>query len=240
MYSEITFALLEYGETIPTQNLFPTVIPEAAPLVASNPYAFCVAACLDRGTKAEIIWTIPYDIYTTLGHIDPIRLNNYSVDDWSNLIQQLKRRPRYTRDAPRTLYELTHMVVDEYKGNAAQIWEGKTAREVIQTFQSIYGVGPGIANMSALLIEHAFHVEFPDHWNIDIKPDVHTTRVLYRLGVSTALTEKAALEASRKMNAEFPGIIDAALWHLGREYCSASSPNCARCPMRNLCAKRID
>jgi endonuclease III len=64
--------------------------------------------------------------------------------------------------------------------------------------------------------------------------------VLYRLGVSTAPTEKAALEASRKMNSEFPGIIDAALWHLGREFCSASNPDCASCPLRHLCAKRID
>ena len=58
----ITNALLEYGKTVPSEELLPTVIPEAAEIVAKDPYAFCIATCLDRGTRAEIIWTIPYDI----------------------------------------------------------------------------------------------------------------------------------------------------------------------------------
>ena len=62
--------------------------------------------------------------------------------------------------------------------------------------------------MAVLLIEKAFLVQFSDHWNMDIKPDLHTKRVLYRLGASHAETEDAALEASRRMNPEFPGVVD--------------------------------
>ena len=240
MYDNITSALLAYGETVPTAALFPTVVPEAASLVTTNPYAFCVAACLDRGTKAEIIWTIPYDIRTTLGHIAPLRLRAFSQGQWAALLRHLPRRPRYINAAPRTLYELTRLVVDRHAGDAAQIWEGKRAWQVKRTLQSIYGVGPGIANMTVLLIEKAFRIHFPDRQNIDIKPDVHTVRVLYRLGVSTAPTEQAAIVASRAMNPDFPGVVDAALWYLGRMYCFAIAPQCAECPMETLCAKRIE
>jgi hypothetical protein len=52
-------ALLDYGQAFNPAELFPTVVPEAAPLAVSDPYAFAIATCLDRGTKADIIWTIP-------------------------------------------------------------------------------------------------------------------------------------------------------------------------------------
>ena len=190
----ITDALVEFGKTVPADLLLPTVIPEAAYIVAHDPYAFCIATCLDRGTKADIIWTIPYDINIALGHLDPFRINNLSLDDLTRLFARLPRRPRYVNAAPRTLKELTRIVVDEYAGDASRIWKGKHASEVKRTFESIYGVGPGIASMGILLIEKAFAVRFEDHWNMDIKPDVHTTRVLYRLGVSKAETVEAALK----------------------------------------------
>jgi hypothetical protein len=55
----VTQALMDFGTALPASALFPTVIPEAAGIIASDPYAFCIATCLDRGTQAEIIWTIP-------------------------------------------------------------------------------------------------------------------------------------------------------------------------------------
>ena len=49
----ITNALLEYGKTLPPEELLPTVIPEATEIVAKDPYAFCIATCLDRGTRRK-------------------------------------------------------------------------------------------------------------------------------------------------------------------------------------------
>jgi endonuclease III len=235
----ITDTLLEFGKTIPPEELLPTIIPQAAWIVAHDPYAFCISTCLDRGTKAEIIWTIPYDINNVLGHLDPFRIDKLHLDDLTKLFARLPRRPRYTNAAPRTLKELTRIVVEECAGDASRIWKGKHASEVKRTFESIYGVGPGIASMGILLIEKAFAVRFDDHWAMDIKPDVHTTRVLYRLGVSTEQTVVAALEASRRMNPAFPGIVDSALWEIGRRWCRPTNPDCMNCPISSGCAKRF-
>jgi endonuclease-3 len=237
--TDITRALLAFGGAVPASALIPTVVPEAAEIVLRNPYAFCIAACLDRGTKADLIWTIPYDIARVLGHLDPFKIKEMSRDELVALFARLPRRPRYINDAPRTLQELTRIVVDEYRGDASQIWAGKRAIQVHRTFDSVHGVGPGIASMAVLLIEKIFKVRFDDRENMDIKPDVHTVRVLYRLGISPAMTTESALEASRRMNPEFPGIVDAALWEIGRTWCRATNPGCPSCAVNSVCEKRI-
>jgi endonuclease-3 len=237
----VTQALLDCSKSIEAEELFPVMIPEAAEIIATDPYAFSIATCLDRGTKADIIWTIPYDIKQRLGHLDPYLIYKMSLEELADLFSHLPRRPRYVNESPRTIRDLTRIVVEECGGNAARIWTGKHAAEVKRTFLSIYGVGDGIANLAVLLIEQAFPIRFDDldRPRMDIKPDVHTKRVLYRLGMSEREEEIAAIEATRWMNPDWPGALDGALWWIGRNWCTATYPNCSECPVSVVCAKRI-
>ena len=236
---KIANALLEFGKTIEPKELFPVVVPEAGEFNISNPYAFCIAVCLDRGAKADIVWSIPYDIYRYLGHLDPFRICEQSLDELADLFAHLPRKPRYINDAPRTIKELTEKVVNECNGDASKMWNGKTASEVNADFRSIFGVGTGIANMSVLLIEKAYGIRFSDldRPGMDIKADVHTMRVLFRLGVSLVQTENVAIIAARSMNPEYPGELDGPLWIIGRKWCHASHPICYQCPMNSVCQK---
>jgi endonuclease III len=237
--TKITQELLRYGEKVANEELFPTVVPEAAPLIASDPYAFLIATCLDRGTKAEIIWTIPYYTKQELGHLDPKLIYKMTLDDLKNLFARLPKKPHYINAAPRTVQELTRIVVEKYNGNAAKLWESRDAWEVESILESIYGVGEGIANMGILLIEKAFSIEFSDKSFMDIKADTHTMRVLYRLGVSESLDERSAMRTARRMNPTFPGELDNPLWAIGRNWCHAIEPDCLNCVMREVCAKRF-
>jgi endonuclease III len=242
--NKIRESLLDFGKKVSTEALFPTLrpnVPEAAALIANDPYAFAIGVCLDRGTKAELIWTLPYYIKSDLGHLDPRRIDEMSIDELTSLFARLPRRPRYVNDAPRTVRDLTRIVVEECSGDASNIWKDKRAAQVNRTFTSIHGVGPGIANMGVLLIEQAFGVRFNDldHMHMDIKPDVHTVRVLHRLGASAAETSEAAIEATRRINPSFPGELDSALWTIGRRWCSASGPDCEGCPISAVCATAV-
>ncbi|MEA3328080.1 MAG: hypothetical protein U9R53_12390 [Chloroflexota bacterium] len=241
--NDIRNVIITVGKSIPRKELFPTIVEEASNLILSNPYAFSIGVCLDRGIRAEIIWTIPYDIKKELGHLDPKLIYQFSIPELLDLFCRLPRRPRYINDAPRTLQQLTQIVIEECGGNAANFWSEKRAAQVNRTFQSIHGVGPGIANMGVLLIEAAFGVCFDDldRKRMDIKPDVHTKRVLYRLGASKAETEEAAaaLVATRTMNPDYPGELDRGLWWIGRNWCHASSPNCDHCPANSYYKKII-
>jgi endonuclease III len=237
---KITTELISFGKTISKEALLPTVVPEAASLVATDEYAFLIATCLDRGMKADIIWTIPYDIKNELGHLDPYRIYQMSLEELDGLFKRLPRQPRYRTAATKTLHHLTQIVVKQYGGDASKVWKGKTAKETTAMLDSIYGVGPGIASMGALLIEKAFSVQFSDRDEMDIKPDVHTVRVLYRLGASEFPTVESAIKTSRQMNPSFPGEIDGGLWEIGRRWCFSSRPDCPACPMTMLCSKRFE
>jgi len=59
-FPAIASRLLELHDQVDSTYLFPTVEPKSRALIKQNPFAFCAAVCLDRGTKADIIWTIPY------------------------------------------------------------------------------------------------------------------------------------------------------------------------------------
>ena len=231
--------LRSFNQEIDPKELFPTLLPEAADFVLNTPYAFALAISLDRGTKAEIIWTIPYYIYKQLGHLNPSEIDLLSLEQIAEIISKLPKKPRYKTDAPRTIKELTHLVVNKFDGDASKIWLGKSAEEVNETFRSLFGVGPGIANMSVLLIEKAYNIRFSDldRKTMDIKPDVHTMRVMFRLGVTEEISESAAVAAARKLNPDYPGEIDAPLWIIGREWCHAQRPACNQCPMTGICSK---
>jgi endonuclease III len=239
---KIRDALLECNKSFNREILFPTMIPEAALLIATDPYAFLIAACLDRGTLADIIWTIPYDMKRKLGHLDPFLINKMSLEELADLIEKLEWKPRYTNDAPRTIKDLTRIVCEECGGDASLIWKGKRATEVKRTLLRIHGVGEGIANMTVLLIEEAFSIRFNDldRPNMDIKPDVHTMRVLYRLGVNPEVSPQSAIKAARLLNPEFPGALDGVLWWIGRKYCHSSNPACDECCVDKVCQKNID
>lgn len=218
--------------------LFPARHPLASQLIAEDPYAFAMAVVLDRQTKADIIWTVPYDLKKKLGHLDPFRIDKLSLEDLADVFTNLPHKPRFVNDAPRTVKELTHLVVRNYGGDASRIWKGRTAAEVKAIFRNLYGVGPQLANLSVLLIEQRFGIRFSDldHTQMDIKADTHTRRVLYRLGVAWSEEPDAAIHAARALNPSFPGELDPPLWIIGRTWCHASDPDCRNCPVFGVCA----
>jgi endonuclease III len=231
--------LASIGRVLEPDDLLPTLRPEASAFVRQDAFAFCLAACLDRGMPSEVAWTIPHDLKEILGHLDPHQIDVMPREALAEALGRLPRQPRFVNDAPDTLKDLAHIVVDEFAGNAAGIWAQGNAADVKAVFRRVHGVGPGIASMAVLLIEKAFGVRFSDldHAAMDIKADVHTMRVLYRLGAAPAMTVADAIEAARRLNPAYPGEIDGALWSVGRRWCRPQLPDCAGCPMNNLCAR---
>jgi endonuclease III len=209
--------------------------------VEENPFAFALAAVLDRGTKAEIIWTIPYHLAKKIGKLTPQFFVEKSLEELETLFRSLPNKPRYITDAPRTVKELSQIVLDEYEGDAAKIWQGHTSAYVKSVFRRIYGVGPGIASMIVLLLEKDFGIKFTDidHRNMDVKPDVHVVRVFQRMGFIDVPSSEEALRAARKLNPDYPGALDAPVWIIGKKWCSPYEPQCTSCPVKDVCPKKV-
>jgi len=231
--------LLVFGKTINPQELFPVLQNGAASLIEENPFAFALATVLDRGTKAEVIWTIPYYLHKEIGELNPEFFVGKTIDEIERIFQRLPLKPRYINDAPRTVKELSEIVVNEFNSDASEIWNNKSSKEVKTTFQRVHGVGPGISSMAVLLLERCFGIQFNDidHRNMDVKPDIHVIRVFGRLGFISQLNEKEALKAARRLNPDYPGALDAPIWVIGRNWCFADAPQCLHCPINEVCPK---
>lgn len=237
---EMAQRLLALNDQIDREVFFPTVEEGAAELVLDDPYAFLFATCLDRGTKSEIIWTIPWWLHQRWGHFDPVRVRAMSRETLLEAVTAMPRRPRYLTDAPVTIEELTRIVVDEYGGDARALWYRRKSTEFRRTLERIRGVGPGIASMAIQLVDRAFPGEMEESAtdSLDIKADVHTRRVLYRLGIADAKSDAAAIAAARQLRPEHPGEVDGPLWYIGRLWCHPDRPNCAECFMSEVCQRR--
>ncbi len=92
--SAIRDRLLGFARTISAEELTPALVPEAAAFVREDPFAFLLAVSLDRGTKAEIIWSIPYWLRKEIGHLDVARMSRMSVEELAAAIDRLPKKPR--------------------------------------------------------------------------------------------------------------------------------------------------
>lgn len=234
---QILQTLRRVEEGIVLERFFPTLVKGASAFALGNPYAFLIASCLDRGTKSEIIWTIPYDLSKELGHLDVQTVAAMPHSELDTAVRRLPRKPRYINDAAQTILDLSRLVAHHYGGDARQFMSSCSTQEFQNRLKSIKGVGPGLASMTVQLVLRVFGPLFRsiDLPKLDIKPDVHTRRVLFRMGVIKSETDEAAVIGARRLDPACPGTVDAPLWWIGRQWCHATSPNCVNCPMSSCC-----
>ena len=233
--------LLEFNDKIRPQELFEVKESGAAELLESDPFAFALAGVLDRGQKAEIIWTIPFAIKQKVGMLTPQYFLSKTNEELERLFRSLPYKPRYITDAPLTVKGLSKIVVDQFGGETSKIWQNHSAAYVKSVFQRIHGVGPGIASMIVLLLERHFKLRFGDldHQKMDVKADVHVVRVLYRMELIDYPKVQEALEAARRLNPDYPGALDAPLWRIGKQWCKPFSPLCSECIVNSVCPRNI-
>lgn len=232
-------ALLEYRGKQKVGGSF-TGDADADGFLRQNPLAFLMAASIDRGARAESVWKIPFTLNCRLGHLDPNILSQYTIDQMEAILRSLAKKPRYPRQAAQTIVHLSKLVADEFDGNAANIWLGRSPLEVTQTLDRIWGIGPGIAHMTVRILKDEFGYNPPsESWRkVDVKPDVQVRRVFYRSGIAQDKNESTAVHAARQLHPDFPGLLDWPAWEIGRTWCRESNPNCNECPLRGACIKR--
>ncbi len=210
---------------------------DATTLVLEDPYAFLIASCLDRRAKAERIWTIPYDLQQKLGTLDVVDIASRTLNNLDVIIRSLPRKPTLVNDAPRTILDLSQMIRDQFDCRAENVWKDRSPAEFEKDLRSIHGVGSGIASMTTNLLIRRYDNVFSENdlHTVDIKPDIHTRKVLYRLGIAANDSDITAVEAARQLNPPFPGALDGPLWWVGRQWCHPSTPNCEACPLVHQC-----
>jgi endonuclease III len=92
---------------------------------------------------------------------------------------------RYREKLPGWLVAAARIVVDEYAGDAARIWnDHPTARQLQQRLDRFPGIGQKKAAMAVEILDRDLGVSIRELDDSDIAYDVHVRRVLLRTGLA--------------------------------------------------------
>lgn len=140
--------------------------PEADALLARDPLALLVGMLLDQQVPMEWAFTGPYTIATRLGRteLDPYEIAAYDPDDFATLLSKRPAVHRYPGSMARRIQQLCAYLVEEYGGQAAEVWRGvDSGRELRKRLSAIPGYGTRKAQIFVALLGKQFDVR-PEGW----------------------------------------------------------------------------
>lgn len=235
--------LVQHGEellTKPRAFISFTHMPEADTLLNDldhYPHAFVIACLMDRQYKAEKCWLIPYRFQEKLHSFEFARLADLSLDE----VQQLMSQPEALHRLPKVMagifYAAIQRIAQQYQGDASHIWKNSpSSATIVRRFLEFEGAGPKIATMAANILVRDFKVPVSDKYSIDVSVDVQVRRAFERLGlIRKDASNEEIIYAARELNPTYPGVIDLALWEIGREWCRPQVPLCSKCYLHAYC-----
>ena len=207
--------------------------------LTNTPHAFVLACIMDRQIKAERAWSIPCIIMDKWGtNID--LLDSVSEDEYITFFKN-KSLHRFNTNMAKFFKDGVHRIKNYYASDASMVWKNKpSSAKFVYDFLQFNGVGVKIATMAANILVRQFQIEFSDYYSIDVSPDVHVRRVMWRMGlIENEKDPYSAIYRARELNPKFPGIIDFSAWEIGKEYCRPKNPKCDDCSVNAECKKRI-
>jgi len=242
---KIARALIEFGKKFgkldfKREKHF-TPNPEADKLLWNNPLAFLFGVILDQSMKAEKVWEIPYLLKQRLGHLDVRRIASMSDEE---IIAVFNRKPKLHR-FPKTMAvrikKACQLLLEKYGGKAENIWnDNPSSVELQRRFEEFDGIGQKKASMATNILVRDFGIRVKDRRGIDISYDIHVRRVFLRTGLAERDEINHMITVARKLNPEYPGILDNPCWIIGRRYCHPKNPKCGECPISKTCPKLLN
>ncbi len=213
--------------------------PEANALLNdldNYPHAYVLACCMDRQTKAERAWMIPFKIKEAIGSFEMKDLTSISEKKYKKIFAD-NNLHRFNDVMASVFYNAVQRIHTVYHDDASEIWKDKPgSAEVVYRFLGFDGVGIKIATMAANILARQYRIPFSDFYSIDVSPDVHVKRVMNRMGlVDDEADNDKVIYKARELYPKFPGIIDYSLWEIGRTWCRPNDPNCEECIVSSEC-----
>ena len=212
------------------------------------PHLFVLACLMDKQIAAERAWKIPYIVCKEMcdGDFSFKALTRLTQAEITNFFQKprsegnrLKSLHRYNKDMSVVFYDAIQRINNVYGGDASKIWEGEnSSAEVIYRFLCFNGCGIKIASMATNLLYRIFGIQYTNYSALDISPDIHVRRVMYRLGLVDNMDDtELIIYKARSINPEYPGLMDKCCWNVGRNNCHPDNPQCDTCPLMEFCPK---
>lgn len=169
-------------------QLYFTDDEEARRLIAGDPMALVIGFALDQQVSVQKAFAGPLAIKQRLGTLDPEVL---ASTDLEPVFAEKPAVHRFPGNMARRVSAIAQVVVDEYDGDAAQIWKSaKTGEEVIANIEEL----PGFGTMTARSLASALGYRFGVKKVIPLMPD-HPM-----LGQVSSMDELAEYQAAKKLH----------------------------------------
>jgi uncharacterized HhH-GPD family protein len=130
------------------------VEPEANDLLTRSPLALLIGMLLDQQVSLERAFSAPLDLVRRLGH-EPTAAELAGFDPVA-LAAIFSERPalhRYPKAMAARVQDLARLIVDQYDGEAAQVWQSaKTGDELLKRVAALPGFGAQKAQIFVALL----------------------------------------------------------------------------------------
>jgi len=197
---------------------------------------FLLGCLLDYQIDSELAWRNAYRLLDDiLGNADDVwrAITAVSAEEWNSKRTEYKLH-RFPA-AHNRLWSIGKRICDQYNGDARQIWEGKDSRGACEALWDL-GAGDQISRMIAGALADCGQVKGAG----DVKADRYVYRVLGRAVLGDPTGPETAVRLAKSMYPPDPWQLDAQLWYVGKNYCHASGPDCARCYLAPHCAYALE
>ena len=216
-------------------------------LYENYPHMFVFSCVLDSQLDAERVWKIPLILAEELGGKEFYRFLEKD-EEWYINFFNAKKLHRFNTMMAQAIYSAVQDIHNKWNDDASNMWKGKqSSAQVIYNFYKFKRVGIKIATMAANILSREYGIELGDYSAIDISPDVHVKRAMYRLGfrpykediVLADIDPTMVVYRAKSLNPSFPGLMDLAFYNIGSKgICQNRKCNAGICPFGKICKKQ--
>lgn len=143
---------------------------KADEVLSNDPFALLVGMLLDQQYPMEHAFRGPSKILDRFGTLDPVAIAGADPEQFADLAATPPAIHRYGRSMAGRVQQLAQLIVDEYDGNAAALWEtASSADDLLARLQALPGYGEQKARIFAALLGKQLDVR-PYGWRSKIGP----------------------------------------------------------------------
>jgi uncharacterized HhH-GPD family protein len=141
------------------------VEPEANELLTRSPLALLIAMLLDQQVPLEKAFSGPLELVRRLGHEPTVaELAEFDPDVLAEIFSERPALHRYPRAMAARVQDLARLIMEEYDGEPAQVWESASSgAQLLKQVAALPGFGAQKAQIFVALLGKQLGVR-PDGW----------------------------------------------------------------------------